>query len=314
VEVGPGVAGLAAGDRVIVEDCSMCGTCVRCKSGHPELCRSMFYLDGQPGMGDYLVVARNSLVKFDPVAPSVICLVFAVASLTEPLAVSLTSVLNADIPLGGSVLVLGNGPLGLMSALLARMKGAGFVAIAARGTDTPLRAARRAAAEKADFDMVLACGSQELREQILSRFPAGVDRVIVSAPPAVIADALAVIRFGGLITFYGLHLGGTATGSVASGGTASGGTESARRRTRRICAGANIIALDVNDLIFRKISLVPTFAEPAVNFPVALSLLRQGRIESAAIVTHTFGFPSVKDTLMGMVDGSLPAVKAVLVF
>ena len=78
VEVGPGVAGLAVGDRVIVEDCSMCGTCKRCKSGHPELCRSMFSLDGQPGMGDYLVVARNSLVKFDG-------LDFAAASLTEPL-------------------------------------------------------------------------------------------------------------------------------------------------------------------------------------------------------------------------------------
>jgi len=311
VEVGPGVAGLAAGDRVIVEDCSMCGTCERCKSGHPELCRTMFSLDGQPGMGDYLVVARNSLVKFDPVAPGDICLDFVAASLTEPLAVSLTSVLNADIPLGGSVLVLGNGPLGLMSALLARMKGAGFVAIAARGTDTPLRAARRAAAEKADLDLVLTCGSQELREQILSRFPAGVDRVIVSTPPAGIADALAVIRFGGLITFYGLHLGGAANGVVASGGaategTASGGTES-------VTGGANIIALDVNDLIFRKISLVPTFAEPAINFPVSLSLLRQGRIDPAAIITHTFGFPSVKDTLAGMVNGSLPVVKAVLV-
>ena len=52
----------------------------------------------------------------------------------------------------------------------------------------------------------------------------------------------------------------------------------------------------------------------ACGVRVALSLLRQARIDSAAIVTHTFGFPSVKDTLVGMVDGSLPAVKAVLVF
>ena len=140
MELGAGVRGLAPGDRVIVEDCSMCGTCEHCKSGRPWLCRSMFSLDGQPGMGDFLLVARNSLVKFEGMD-------FPAASLTEPLAVALTSVLNADIPLGGSVLVLGNGPLGLMSALLARVRGAGFVAIAARGGGTPLQSARKAAGQ-----------------------------------------------------------------------------------------------------------------------------------------------------------------------
>jgi len=277
LEVGPGVTRVAPGDRVIVEDCSMCGTCEKCKTGHPELCRSMFSLEGQPGMGEYLVVAHNSLVKFDG-------LEYPAASLTEPLSVSLTSVLNADIPLGGSVLVLGNGPLGLMSALLARMRGAGFVAIAARGADTPMRAARRKAAEKAGFDMVLTCGSEELPERVHARFPSGVDRVIVSSPPASLRDAIALVRFGGLITFYGLHLG-----------------------------GQNVLPVDVNELIFRKITLVPTFAEPAVNFPVSLSLLREGRIDPAAIITHTFGFSSAKGVLQGLVDGTLPAVKPVMV-
>jgi len=277
VETGPGVTRLAAGDRVIVEDCTMCGTCDACKTGHPERCRTMFSLDGQPGMGEYLLVSQNSLVKFSG-------LDFTAASLTEPLAVSLTSVLNAQVPLGGSVLVLGNGPLGLMSALLARIRGAGFVAIASRGGSSPLRAARKAAAEKAGFDMVLGCAPEELVQRITSRFPAGVDRVIVSSPPQSLREALAVIRFGGLITFYGLHLG-----------------------------GANVLPMDVNDLIFRKITLVPTFAEPAINFPLSLSLLREGRIDAGTIITHTFGLDGAKEALGGIVDGTLPAVKAVIV-
>jgi len=275
-EVGPAVARLSVGDRVIVEDCTMCGTCDSCKTGHPERCRTMFSLDGQPGMGDYLLVHHNSLVKFSD-------LDFVPACLTEPLAVSLTSVLNAEIPLGGSVLVLGNGPLGLMSAILARIQGAGFVGIASRGGSTALQKARKAAADKAGFDMVLSSSGAELAERIKSRFPAGVDRVIVSSPPQSMADALAVIRFGGKITFYGLHLG-----------------------------GASVVPMDINDLVFRKITLVPTFAEPAINFPLSLSLLKDGKIDAGAIITQTVGLDRAKEALQGIVDGTLPAVKAVV--
>jgi L-iditol 2-dehydrogenase len=277
VEAGADVQGIRAGDKVIVEDCSLCGTCDNCKSGHPELCRTMYSIEGQPGMGQYMSVRHNSLVKFDG-------LDFVSASLTEPLAVSLTSVLNAQIPLGESVVVLGNGPLGLMSALLARLRGAGFVAITGHPADGPARAARLAAAEKAGFDMVIQSGRESAEERIKSRFPNGVDRVIVSTPPESLAEAFTVIKFGGLITFYGLHFG-----------------------------GKNVLPIDVNDLIFRKITLVPTFAEPAINFPMALSLLRDGKVDARSVITHTFGLAEAESSLGALLDGSLPAVKAVLV-
>jgi L-iditol 2-dehydrogenase len=277
VEAAPDVQGIRVGDKVIVEDCSLCGTCDSCKSGHPELCRSMYSIEGQPGMGQFMSVRSNSLVKFDG-------LDFVSASLTEPLAVSLTSVLNANIPLAGSVVVLGNGPLGLMSALLARIRGAGFVAITGHSGDTPMRAARLAAAEQACFDMVIQSGRESVEERIKSRFPNGVDRVIVSSPPESLADALKVIRYGGLVTFYGLHLG-----------------------------GKSVLPIDVNDLIFRKITLVPTFAEPAINFPVSLALLRSGQIDARSVITHTFGMEGAEGKLGALLDGTLPALKAVLV-
>ena len=40
IEVGKSVASVQPGDRVIVEDCTMCGICEHCKSGHPEFCRN----------------------------------------------------------------------------------------------------------------------------------------------------------------------------------------------------------------------------------------------------------------------------------
>ena len=69
---------------------------------------------------------------------------------------------------------------------------------------------------------------------------------------------------------------------------------------------------DVNDLIFRKITLRPTFAEPAINFPVSNQLLRDGLIDANALVTHTFGFENAKEIMGAVIDGSQPIVKAVM--
>ncbi len=276
IEVGASVTTVALGDRVVVEDCTMCGVCSACKSGEPQFCRNMYDMEGQPGMGQYLSVRSNCLNRFEG-------LDYVTACLTEPLAVSLTAVLNAEIPLGGSVLVLGPGPLGLMAAQLARVRGAGFVGITGNAANTPQRAARLAMAEKLGCDMVIQVGQEDVEDAIKKRFPAGVDRVIVSSPPGSLADAVRAVRFGGIVTFFGLDLG-----------------------------GENVIPMDVNELIFRKITLRPTFAEPAINFPVAVRLLQDGLVDASALVTHTFGFEDAHRTYSAIVDGSLPIIKAVM--
>jgi L-iditol 2-dehydrogenase len=276
IETGRNVTSVKPGDAVIVEDCTMCGICDSCKSGHPEFCRAMYTMEGQPGMGDYLSVRYNSLVRYDGLDHVSACL-------TEPLAVSLTAVLNAQIPLGGSVVILGPGPLGLMAARIARIRGAGFVAVTGLTTDTPRERARLELAGAFGCDLIIETGKRDVGEEIGKRFPEGVDRVIVSSPPESLYDALKIIRLGGIITFFGLHFG-----------------------------GKNTITLDVNDLIFRKISLIPTFAEPAINFPVANRLLREGFVDAKALITHTFGFEDAVSTMKAVIDGSEPVVKAVM--
>jgi L-iditol 2-dehydrogenase len=181
------------------------------------------------------------------------------------------------------VAVLGPGPLGLMAARLARLRGAGFVAITGQPADTPRERARLETAKALGCDLIIEAGKQSIEDEIKSRFPTGVDRVIVTSPPESLYDALKIIRFGGIITFLGLHFG-----------------------------GRNMINVDVNDLIFRKITLRPTFAEPAINFPVANRLLRDGLIDAKQLVTHTFGFDEARATMAAIIDGSQPIIKAVL--
>ena len=191
--------------------------------------------------------------------------------------------LNAEIPLGGSVVVLGPGPLGLMAAKLALVRGAGFVAITGLPADNEREKARLKLAERLGCHKIIQAGKQNVEEEIKKLFPQGVDRVIVTSPPKSMYDAFKVICFGGLITFIGLHFG-----------------------------GESVIDVDINDLIFRKITLRPTFAEPAINFPISNRLLRDGIIDGSQLVTHTFGFGEIKNTMQGIIDGTQPIIKAVM--
>jgi hypothetical protein len=58
--------------------------------------------------------------------------------------------------------------------------------------------------------------------------------------------------------------------------------------------------------------LIPTFAEPAINFPVSNRLLREGLVDAGLVVSHTFGFDQAKEIMSNIIDGTQPIVKAVM--
>ena len=272
---GSGVKGISPGDSVTVEDCSMCGDCPDCKDGHAEFCRNMHTLNGYPGMGEYVMVDFGNLNVYSGLDPVHACL-------TEPLAVALAAVNKADIPLNGSVMVFGAGPIGLLTAALARKRGAGFVGISARSSASPMNKARLALAEKIGCDLVVVTKEQDLIGEVKKLYPRGVDRVIVTSPPASAREAFRIIRFGGAISLLGLSF-----------------------------KGDHVIPLDVNAAIFNKTSINTVFAEPAVGFAAATELIRRGVIDASLFQTHTFDFAAACETLAGCLDGTLPVIKSV---
>ena len=275
VEIGKDVTAYKPGDKVIVEDCTMCGICENCKTGQVQFCRNMYDLSGQAGMAEYMCVRQNSCVPFDG-------LDYTSASLTEPLAVSISAVLTAEIPLGGSVAILGPGPLGLMAAKVAKLKGAGFVAVTGLNRKTAREKARMDLAQYYGADLVIEAETQSVEDLVKAKFPNGVDRVIVTSPPKSMYDALKIIRYGGNITFLGLNFGGQDT-----------------------------IEISINDLIFNKISLRPSFAEPAINFPLSINLLREGLVDPEKLITDTVSLDQVEETIGSIISGDKPIVKAV---
>ncbi|GAA3987744.1 glutathione-dependent formaldehyde dehydrogenase [Streptomyces sp. NBC_01352] len=139
-EVGAGVPDLAAGDRVVVPFQIACGSCWLCMTGLPTQCETTQVTS--EGMGaalfgytrlygavpgaqaEYLRVPQ---AQFGPIkvpeGPPDDRFVY----LSDVLPTAWQAVAYADVPQGGSVAVLGLGPIGDMACRIAQLRGAGRV-------------------------------------------------------------------------------------------------------------------------------------------------------------------------------------------
>jgi L-iditol 2-dehydrogenase len=127
-EVGDGIS-LAPGTRVVCEPHALaCGRCHLCRRGHAELCAAK----RSPGWGIDGAMAARVAVPGHLVHPVPGTVSDLAAALTEPTAIVLTGYERAPVPVGGSVLVVGPGPIGILAALVARAAGAGRVVLVGR--------------------------------------------------------------------------------------------------------------------------------------------------------------------------------------
>ncbi|CAG7645991.1 zinc-dependent alcohol dehydrogenase [Actinacidiphila bryophytorum] len=139
-ETGPAVRNLKAGDRVVVPFQIACGTCWMCSRGLPTQCETTqvteYGMGAQlfgytklygavPGaQAEYLRVPQ---AQFGPIkvphGPDDDRFVY----LSDVLPTAWQAVRYADVPDGGSLAVLGLGPIGAMSCRIARHLGVGTV-------------------------------------------------------------------------------------------------------------------------------------------------------------------------------------------
>lgn len=124
VELGPGVTGWKAGDRVSVEPSLTCGHCYLCLAGRHNLCVKSRFMGGPDAYGflrDYVTVPIHNL---DPIPDN---LSFREATLMEPTAVWVHVFELAPVRMGETVVVLGSGSIGALGIAMARAAGASMV-------------------------------------------------------------------------------------------------------------------------------------------------------------------------------------------
>jgi L-iditol 2-dehydrogenase len=244
------------GVRVAVDPAIPCHRCDLCLRGHHNLCRSLAFAghasrDG--GLQRYLAWPTGRL------HPLPGALSDADGAMLEPLGVAVHAVDLGHIPLGGSVAVIGCGPIGLLLVQVARAAGAARVLAA-----DPLAHRRDAAAARGADEVLDPAGAGYADG--LAGFTAGlgvdVAFEIAGTDPAI-AAAMEAVRPGGRVVLAGIP-GGETSAFPASLARRKGLTIAMVRRMKEV-------------------------------YPRATALVTSGLVDVRGLVSHRFPLTEARD-------------------
>jgi L-iditol 2-dehydrogenase len=121
VAVGTDVPDTRVGERVAIEPQRPCRVCSHCKSGRYNLCPQMAFYATPPVDGAFCEYVTIQADFAHPVPDDVS---EHAAALVEPLSVGIAAARKGGIEVGSSVLIAGAGPIGIITAQVARVFGA----------------------------------------------------------------------------------------------------------------------------------------------------------------------------------------------
>ena len=195
VAIGEDVTNFAVGQRVVAANSAPCGECFFCHRGLENLCEDLLFNNG--AYAQYIriparIVQRNTYLIPDKVG-------YQDAALVEPLACVVRGFEETAPRAGDTVAIVGLGPIGLMFAKLAKLRGCRVIAVGRRMTQLD-----RAAALGADELIVAGEHSdpvKSIREMTHGR---GVDIAIEAVgKPQTWQWAVNMVRRGGTVNFFG---------------------------------------------------------------------------------------------------------------
>lgn len=119
VEIHSDSSDLQPGDRIAAFPLISCGRCYVCRTGEPHVCRNLrlYGIDVDGGMAEYVRLPVSSLVRLPSGMNA------RLGALVEPLAVAVHGVARAPLQEAKTVVVIGAGPIGLLTALVAQTQG-----------------------------------------------------------------------------------------------------------------------------------------------------------------------------------------------
>ncbi|WP_114905893.1 zinc-dependent alcohol dehydrogenase [Ornithinimicrobium murale] len=274
--VGEGVSLVAPGDRVVGGVGPACGHCGQCLAGHAKNCDVVFAeangVDEQaPDHGAFATQVEVSQRRVIPVPDA---LSDIDAALVEPAAVTFHAVRRASIEPGCLAVVVGAGPIGLLTAQNARAAGAGRIIISEPSEP------RRATARELGFEDVVEPDELQGRMDAVT---AGVGADIVfecAGVPTLLQSSAELVRRGGTLALLGFPLS-ESTVSYA-------------------------------DWQQRELTVIGSLAYNREDFVGVMRLVEQGSISLAPLHTGTIELSEVKDMLEELDSGQSTHTKVLV--
>ncbi len=258
--LGSRVDGWHVGERVVSLPYMSCGVCPACECEDGMLCPSLrgIGLGQLPGaFAEYVRVHPGSLLRIPPEID------FRTAAMVEPLAVGLHGLRHARLTSESGCLVLGAGPIGLVTLLWARDAGVEHVVV------SELAGGRRELARR--------LGAAEVIDPTTTD-PAAAVRARTGRDPEVVFEC---------------------TGARGALGTAM---MLAGTRGRIVVLGVSIEAEEILPLtgILKELEIKFALGYSKSEFGDALEALRTGRLDVAPLVTDVIDLDLVPETFSAL--------------
>jgi 2-desacetyl-2-hydroxyethyl bacteriochlorophyllide A dehydrogenase len=274
VEVGPDVTTVKVGDDVLVSSVAGCGSCAGCATHDPVTCVGGPRIFGAGALGG----AQSELLAVPVADFQLLALPEDIHTeeallLTDNLATGWAGAQRADIPPGGTVVVIGLGAVGLCAVHSAIALGAGTVFAI-----DPVEG-RRQRAEQAGAVGLAPPALQAVLDATGGRGAVSVIDAVGS--DGSMNDALACVRAGGTVSVVGVH-------------------------------DLNPFPLPATLSLIRSISLRFTTAPVQRTWPELVPLLQSGRLDVSNIFTHTMPLAEAPAAYAAVAARDADCVKVVL--
>lgn len=266
------------GDRVAGEAHKGCGYCKNCLEGNYNLCLN--YGDNSTGHRHYGFTSQGAYAQYNAYHVKSIThlpdsISFAEAAMCDTAGVALHGLERAGVVPGSTVVVIGPGPIGMMSMKIAKSMGAGKVIVVGRSPRLAV-AGELGADELVDFSK---CDPVECVRELTNGL--GADLVLeCSGAPGTIVQSLRMCAKGGKAVMLG----------VAKEGV----TE----------------AIPLKYTTHNELTLYGSRANPNSSRKV-IGLIAGGNIDVKALVTHTFSLEDAGlafETFEKRLDGAMKVV------